>query len=133
MDVPVALMADAANISSEGKLNLLGVFSNVLAREFPFAQRGGALVFIVTLTAMDEGDHDLQLVLIDDDGRQMAALTANLKFRIKIPEAAPIESWHHVIFPFPGVPFEEPGGYRFDLLINGRFMAAIPLTVSNAE
>ena len=35
MEVKVALLADGANVSREGKLNLLGIFDTLFARSFP--------------------------------------------------------------------------------------------------
>src|SRR6266516_902993 len=35
MEVKLALLADGANVSREGKLNLLGIFDTLFARSFP--------------------------------------------------------------------------------------------------
>jgi len=34
MKATLALLADAANVSEEGKLNVLGIFNNINAEEF---------------------------------------------------------------------------------------------------
>ena len=35
MDVTLAVLADHANVSDQGKLNILGIFDRILASNFP--------------------------------------------------------------------------------------------------
>jgi hypothetical protein len=54
MQVPLALLADHANVSAEGKLNLMGAFDVINARRFPAVHAQMHLVFrirsLATLT-----------------------------------------------------------------------------------
>ncbi len=55
MDVPLALIADAANISEEGKLNVLGVFNRITARELPATHPQLTLVLKFVADAVEAG------------------------------------------------------------------------------
>ena len=67
MDVDLAVIADAANVSQEGKLNILGVFDTIWARVFPF--RHASMVFVLRVRAdfTEQGAHRLEVRLSGAD------------------------------------------------------------------
>ena len=71
MEVDLAVIADAANVSQEGKLNILGVFDTIWAREFPFRHATMVLVVRVRADFTEGGGHPLEVRLVDADGAQI--------------------------------------------------------------
>jgi hypothetical protein len=62
--IPLALLADSANVSQDGKLNILGIFENIMSFQFPVSHPTMALVFAVEGDTGDiEREHDLTVTL----------------------------------------------------------------------
>ena len=55
MKIPMALLADEANVSQEGKLNVLGVFDRIAAAGFPTVHPKMVFVFRVQAEYADAG------------------------------------------------------------------------------
>ena len=129
MEVDLAVVADAANVSQEGKLNILGVFDTIWAREFPF--RHAAMVFVLRVRAdlADQGTHQLEIRLMDADGAQLFKAEGPLKVPGGLP-GRPIKP--HVIMGLSGVSFPRPGDYSFEVLIDSRHLRSVPLWVMEA-
>src|SRR6266516_3887748 len=65
MEVKLALLADGANVSREGKLNLLGIFDTLFARSFPTTHPQMQLVIRFEAAAQEAGSTrqvEIQLV-----------------------------------------------------------------------
>ena len=129
MEVDLAVVADAANVSQEGKLNILGVFDTIWAREFPF--RHAAMVFVVRFTAdfPDTGSRQLQVRLIDADGEQLFKAEGPLK----VPAGGPGRpSKPHVIMGLGGVSFPKPGDFSFEVIVDEQHMRSVPIYIMEA-
>ena len=61
MQVSFALFADAANLSQEGKLNILGVFDALQVGSLPTVHPRAHLVVHLKGTQMDVGPHTVTL------------------------------------------------------------------------
>ena len=129
MEVDLAVVADAANVSQEGKLNILGVFDTIWARDFPF--RHATMVFVLRVRAdfTDQGVHTLEVRLIDADGAQLFKAGGPLK----VPAGEPGRAVKpHVIMGLSGINFSKPGDYSFEILVDERHMKSVPLYVMKA-
>lgn len=126
MEVDLAVVADAANVSQEGKLNVLGVFDTIWAREFPF--RHSAMVFVLRLHAdfTEQGDHAMQVRLIDADGGQMFKAEGPVKVPAGTP-GRPVRP--HVILTLNSISFPAPGDYSFEVTLDGSHLRSVPLHV----
>lgn len=129
MEVDLAVVADAANVSQEGKLNVLGVFDTIWAREFPF--RHAAMVFVLRVRAdfTEQGDHGLVVRLIDADGGQLFKAEGPLKVPQSVP-GRPLKP--HVILGLAGITFQRPGDYSFEVILDDRHLKSVPLHVMEA-
>ncbi len=129
MDLDFAVIADAANVSQEGKLNLLGVFDTIWAREFPF--RHASMVFVLRVKAdfTEEGSHRLEVRLIDADGGQLFRAEGPLQVPAGSP-GRPIRP--HVVLGLSGVSFSRPGDFSFEVMLDGSHLASVPLYVMEA-
>lgn len=129
MDVDLAVIADAANVSQEGKLNILGVFDTIWAREFPC--RHAVMVFVLRVRAdfTDKGAHQLEIRLMDADGAQLFKAEGPLNVPGG-PPGRPIKP--HVIMGLGGISFPRAGDYSFEVMIDGRHLKSVPLWVMEA-
>ncbi len=78
MQVSFALFADAANLSQEGKLNILGVFDAVHVGQFPALHPRATLVVRLQGTASDVGVHELSLRWVNPRGNVLWSSSAEL-------------------------------------------------------
>lgn len=129
MEVDLAVVADAANVSQEGKLNVLGVFDTIWAREFPF--RHSAMVFVLRLRAdfTEQGGHAMEVRLLDADGGQIFKAEGP----VKVPKGAPGRPARpHVILTLNAISFPRPGDYAFEVTLDGSHLKSVPLHVVEA-
>ena len=131
MDIPLAVLADAANVSREGKLNIFGIFNLLWSVNFPahHPQMQLAMVF-----QADSGEAEtrkpVSVVLKDADGKKIMAIEGEFKLP-KAQSGHPIRINH--ILPLPGVPLPRPGDYEFTILVNGETKAHVPFSVVSAK
>lgn len=127
MKVILALIADYANVSQEGKLNILGIFDRINAASIPVIHP--QMQLIITLEAdrsEAEREHKLEIELIDMDGNKLFSVTGNLKFGHP-PPGEKIKLNH--ILQFNNLKFEKFGIYEFKILINNEVRSSIPFSV----
>ncbi|MBI4540763.1 MAG: hypothetical protein HY704_14775 [Gemmatimonadetes bacterium] len=131
MDVDLALLADAATIDGSGKLNILGVFDRIMAPDFPVRHGRVALVLRFAGTVQDLGRHSVEIRLRDPAGGHVLRLDGELQL-------APRGGWPAQAMKIPhilnidGIVFQVPGEYAFDVLVDGRHEASVPLSVMRA-
>jgi hypothetical protein len=116
----MAVLADEANVSQEGKLNLMGIFDRIGAAEFPVAHPKMVFAFQVEAEFTDTGRMiPLRVSLEDDEGGEMMG-----------PPVAPGEhSTSNQLFTLVGVQFPRPGRYRFVVQVGDAPPHETPLLV----
>lgn len=129
MEVELAVVADAANVSQEGKLNVLGIFDTIWGPSFPL--RHGTMVFVVRVEGefTEQGEHRLELRLMDADGGQIFKAEGPLRLVGGRP-GRPAKP--HIILGLSGVVFPAAGDYSFEVLIDGQHKRSVPLYVLQA-
>lgn len=128
MEVALAAIADSANVSREGKLNLSGIYDTIWARSFPVQHPTMVLAFRLRLQEDDSGqEKEVQVTLVDQAGSPIWGGSLKL-------EAGPIpkgEVRHddHII-ELRGVEFKVPGQYSFEIRPGGdRRSTSVPVRV----
>ena len=71
MHVQFALFADAANVSQEGKLNILGVFDALHVGQLPTLHPRATYVVRLKAVAEDEGPHGVSLEWVNPVGEML--------------------------------------------------------------
>jgi hypothetical protein len=133
MDVQLAVLADSANLSQEGKLNILGEFDALYADVEPVTMPLMYFVAKVRVSVGEFGNKDfvtVELRVVDHDGGLVAPpVTIKLTgrpeaFGIGVPFVGPI------VVPIMNATFERFGTYTFELRDpEGHVSTAIPLDV----
>jgi hypothetical protein len=107
----MALLADEANVSQEGKLNVLGVFDRIAANAFPTVHPKMVFVFRVQAEYADAGQqYAVRVRLMDEDGAALFEASGD----IVAPQVAPGEYvTANQVFTLVGTQFPRPGSYKF--------------------
>jgi len=129
MKLELALIADAATVDGAGKLNILGVFDHIAAKEFPARHERMSLVLRFAAEGAEAGDHRVEVVVRDPEGEEMARMTGSLGLGpsvggvgVRIPQVLHLDNF---VFPVPGV-------YAVEVQIDGQVAGRLPLRLSRA-
>ena len=126
MDIAFALLADAANISREGKLNILGAFDRIYGAKFPLTWPRMMLVTRFVASPAEYGtEKSLEIVTLDADGKRLG--TASGKMKVPQGQGGRPLKINHVV-PMT-MTFPSAGQYSIEILVNGEPKAAVPLEV----
>lgn len=119
--VKAALLADYALTSEDGKLSVLGIFGHI---NFPSLPNALPRFFVVFIVALEPGAHDVQMGIIDPMGQQMLPEPPQVQVEV---EAGGADT--NLVIDFNNLPFERPGIYQVQLLIAGRLIHTVRLSV----
>jgi hypothetical protein len=129
MNVNLAVLCDAANVSREGKLNILGEFDSIGAATFPLTYPTMVLVVRLEAHPTEAGVHHLKLHLFDEDGHDVVPPlqgdfpTGSPSFLGAMIRTPPL------ILQMHGVCFNGPGHYSFELLVDNHHLRSLPLHI----
>ena len=128
MEVTLALLADYANVTREGKLNVMGIFSIINAPALPWVHPQMQLVLELEAGAAEwDTQKDIEIKLLDVDAKQVVAV----KGSVKVPRGEPGRRARiNSIMTFSNVKFDIQGDYVFAILIGGETKKNILLTVN---
>ena len=129
MYISFALFADAANLSQEGKLNILGVFDAVQVAELPAVHPRTTLVLRLKAEASDAGTHRLALRWMSPEGDELWSTEGEINV------GAPSDATGEVDLPLIAaldLPLDEPGEYAMEIALDGEAAAELPLHVRTA-
>ncbi len=125
MKVVTALLSDWANISNDGRINMLGAgidrvnIAIAPSKEKPI--RGQFMLVVrIERDIGEEGLHTLQVLVVEPDGNRIGDMqvqfTADKKF-------------NNAIFGIMGIPLYQLGPHSFEVLIDGHNMISLPIDV----
>jgi len=131
MRVVFGLIADSAEISEHGKLNIMGVFSSIRASAFPAVHPKMCLVIRFEVLSVEFGvEKDLRIALVGPSGKEAVAVEGKFKVNLDDPSATiPLMVEHDQIIQWNDVTFPEAGGYAFHVLVQGDPKGSVPLTL----
>ena len=134
VEVTLGVLADAANLSIDGKLNILGEFNEMRSATFPFAWPSMQLVLKIEATTAEGAKHKFRLRVIDDDGNIVPG-TRVVEGQIDLgkPYAAGHPHRSQVILGIAQARFEKPGTVEFEVAIDDKIVKTIPLYVSKVS
>ena len=126
MNIQVAVLCDAAT-DINGKLSLLGAFDAIYTQQMPVIHPMCAVALRMTFGHAEEGDRQLRLNLVDEDGRAIMP-AIDLPIQIALPDDAHFVTRNFVV-TFQQLKFDQPGLYSMDVSLDGRQQVSIPLFV----
>ena len=126
MDVEAFLLCDAAT-EQRGKLNVLGAFDTVFAKEIPVVHPACAVAARLRFSKIEQGEHAVRICIIDQDGCEVVPkLDGKISGQVKDKAGAAVVN---LILNFQRLKLPEYGEYRVDLAVDGEQKASLPLFV----
>jgi len=130
--IPLAVIADSANVSREGKLNILGIFQNIGASTVPATHPQISLVLTFQGERGDaNSDHPIKIQMVNADGEVMINIEASLRFNM--PPVGEYSVLAHQIFQFANITFTRFGTYDLNIFINNEVRKTVSLNVMEVK
>lgn len=125
--VPVAVLAEYASVTADGKLNILGIFDTIYGTSLPVETSGLRLVMQMQTEPQDRGTAvAIAIRMLDAHGHNL--LPHPLQ-RLIVPEQLPPHVNRPQVVEFNGVHFEDFGDYVFTISVNEEEKARVPFRV----
>jgi hypothetical protein len=129
MEPQLTALADSANFSQEGKMNILGAFDVLFAEGTPVMHPVIWFVARLQIGVNDFGQHQVLLRVVTEDGDTvLSPLTLN----VDLPKPS-VYSGDPVFLPLmlqvQNAQFPEYGTYTFELWVDDAMVASAPLFI----
>jgi len=131
MEIDFALLADAATVDASGKLNVLGVFDRIQAREFPARHGRISLVLRFSAGAAEAGSHTVEIRLRGPGDRELLRLDGRMELGAA-PRPVPDGIKMPQVLNLDGITFPEPGRFTFEISVDGEPIHSVPLHLEQA-
>jgi hypothetical protein len=129
MHVSFALFADAANLSQEGKLNILGVFDALQVGTLPAVHPRAHLVVHLKGNGADTGAHTVNFRWLSPTGQELWTSTGDLN--VGAPPPGVLEMDLPLIAQLD-LPMDSPGSYNMAIAIDGEHTMDVGVQVRTA-
>jgi hypothetical protein len=124
MQLAFALFADSANVSVEGKLNILGVFDALQVASVPTVHPRATVVMRLKGALDEAGRHRVTLAWVSPDGAELWTSSGDLE--IGTPPPGAVEMDFPLILTFD-LPIPVAGTHRLSVTIDGELQADVPV------
>lgn len=134
MDATLAVAADYANVASDGKLNIMGIFQEVNPFGLPFKLPQMFLVITWDAGPAEFGSQkDCRVMFMGPDRNEGETLT--LEYQLVVPEASRpgTRAIFHQILGIGGLPITRTGPHAMHVLVGGETKAEVPLYVNEPQ
>ncbi len=130
MQVAFAVFADAANLSQEGKLNVLGVFDALQVGTLPAVHPRAHLVVHLNGSPADVGRHTVTLRWVNPSGNEL--WTSSGELNVGQPPAGVTEMDLPLIAQID-LPIDAAGGYHMSVSLDEHQSAQVPVQVRTVQ
>lgn len=126
MQVKLAVLADYANVTAEGKLNILGIFDRINLVQMPAMHPQMYLVLRLEAQAVErERSHKIEIRLHDPTGATIFDVNGDI-----VPHGdGPQPTSTNQILTLNNLQLEKVGAYNFVIFINNDLKLELPLHV----
>ena len=127
MELILALLCDDASTTADGKLDVHGVFNDLVAPGFPARREKMVFVAGIEWERKDSGRFQFKIDLVDPSGRPALTLEGHTDVDERPKDRPPARTW--LIMPLENGVFTGPGCYRFTIRVKGKELAGPALHV----
>ena len=124
MELLTILVADYANVTKNGKLNVMGIFKNIYASKFPAKHLSMTLVIKLGADLGEFDERKLTVKLLEADGKELMSLETPIVLPKLIPGQRPEIN---AIFQINEVVFPKAGRYQFSIFVDKDFKGSLPI------
>src|SRR6266540_3079705 len=129
MTVDVFTLCDFAQNTPGNKMNIVGTFNRIFARQIPAVHPLCALAVLMRFEQIEQGAKNIRVSIIDSDGRPVIpTLNAQLNIQITSESDATVP----LALVIQQIKLPNFGEYSVDLAVDNRQEASIPLYVKQA-
>ena len=128
MKVEIFTLCDAATNDAGGKLNILGSFDRLMARQEPITHPQCALAIKLRFERVEEGEKRLRIVLVDSDGKPVMP-TIDAATQVKFTDESPTAT-ASVVLNIQQLKLPHFGEYAVNLAVDEHHEESIPLFVA---
>ncbi len=129
MHISFALFADAANLSQEGKLNILGVFDAVQVGSLPSLHPRAHLVVRLKGDRSDVGNHRVTMRWINPRGNELWSSTGDIS--VGLPPTG-VNELDLPLIASVDLPLDVAGAYQMSVSLDDQPRADVMLQVRSA-
>ncbi|MBI4671517.1 MAG: hypothetical protein HY741_07605 [Chloroflexi bacterium] len=134
MQLRIAAIADYVNITGNGKLNIMGIFSQIRATAVPVIHPQMQVVFQIAFEPSEAGQRHVRISLHDLDGTEVIEISGTMEIpNFDGPDPLVVNQ----LLPLMNVVFPHFGSYEFTIEIDGTELPAhIPvdlIQIANAD
>jgi hypothetical protein len=128
MQVKLALLADYANVTAEGKLNILGIFDRISVNEIPAVHPQMHLILrLEAHPAERDRVHNVEIRLYDPDGQTVFEVKGDV-----VPHGSTGQTIAtNQILTLNNLELAKSGGYTFVVLVNNDLKSELPRGVAH--
>ena len=123
--VKLAVLCDYALTSQDGKLSVLGIFSQMNMAQLPGVTPP---YFAVVVLGLEQGNYSVRFGVVDPVGQQVLTDEAP-EFDMDV-ETAGADT--NLVIQFNNLPLSRPGIYQIQMFLDGRLTHSLPLNVQAA-
>jgi len=118
VDLQYVFLCDEAVENPTGKLDIQGIFHDLLAPGFPAIQERMVLVLVIEWGRSDQGRYNLKAELVGPDGSVAVTVDGHSDVEARPPDRPPART--RLIMPLEKVVFPKPGKYHLRVIIKGQ-------------
>ncbi len=132
MELKLALICDSANVSQEGKLNILGEFNTIWGQHAPIKWPMLTLVARFEAHAVEGSGHTLAIDITDADGHSI--LDRRIEAQLTFSQTAPGRPLRaNILAGFRDLAFPKFGDYEFHMLVDGHSMGTVVIYIAQRQ
>ena len=124
MQLEILTFCDAA-AEYGGRLNLIGATDTIWVNTLPAKYPRCAVVLRFRISRIEEGQHDVRLIIVDADGRTALSVDGRVDVRLGQSMTGAV----NMIVNINTLELKEPGEYAVDVAVNGMQLGSSPLFV----
>ena len=128
MELKLAVICEAARERPDGRLDVIGIFDELLAPAFPAVQERMTVVFVMEWAADEIGDQPFRADLVHESGRKILGLEGHTV--VHAPGIG--RAITKLVQPLDKVVFPAPGLYRFELVAGGNLVEVAGIRLKEA-
>jgi hypothetical protein len=127
MNIELFALCDAATEGGDGKINILGAFDTLGAREEPVVVGHCSIALRLRFKRIETGEHQVRIALVDADGRAVIPpFQTSMNVRMREPQDSAVAN---MVLNLQQVKLGAYGRYSIDLAVDGRQEGSLPFYV----